>query len=117
MVNTGIVDGAFAAPLLMSRRAMPPPSLQFVAIWANSVVAPRSRVSARQIRPLAAAGTSVGLAPPLGTKTKLILLIAELISAGVGFALEVVDQVAGRQCGLLAQPAEFGSARTLCTRS
>src|SRR5260370_25261868 len=98
MVNTGIVDGAFTAPLLMSKRAMPPPSLQLVAICANSVGAPRSRVSARQIRPLAAAGTSAGEAPPWGTNTKLILLIAELMSAGVGFAVEVLDQVAGRQC-------------------
>src|SRR5258708_31224130 len=113
MVNTEIVDGACVVPLLRSRMAMPPPRLQFVAIWANSVVAPRSRVSARQIRPLAAAGTSVGLAPPLGTKTKLILLIAELISAGVGFALEVVDQVAGRQCWLIAQPAVFGGCGPL----
>src|ERR1700752_1500200 len=84
MVNTGIVDGALAAPALMSRRAIPPPSLQLVAIWANRVGAPRSRVSARQIRPLAAGGTSVGKAPPLGTKTKLILLIAGAMSPGVG---------------------------------
>jgi hypothetical protein len=36
-----------------------------------------------------------------------MLLIAELMSAGVGLALEVVDQVAGRQCGLMAHPAVF----------
>src|SRR5713101_4390539 len=108
MVKTGIVDGALTAPLLMSKRAIPPPSLQLVAICANSVGAPRSRVSARQIRPLAAAGTSAGEAPPWGTNTKLILLIAELMSAGVGFALEVVDQVAGMQFGLMAHPAVFG---------
>src|SRR4029077_20374166 len=59
------------------------------------------------MRPLAAAGTSVGKSPPLGTKTKLMLLIVELMSAGVGFALEVVDQVAGVPCGLIAQPEVF----------
>src|ERR1700752_2581457 len=84
MVNTGIVDGALAAPLLMSSNAMPPPSLQLVAIWANRVGAPRSRVSARQSRPFAAAGTSVGKAPPLGTKPKLILRTGEVWALGAG---------------------------------
>jgi hypothetical protein len=106
IVNTGIVEGAFAAPLFMSKSAIPPPALQLAAIWANSVGVLESRVSAKQIRPLAAGGTSVGEPPPLGTKTKL-LLIAALMSAGVGLAFEVVDQVAGIHFGLTAQPAVF----------
>src|SRR5207248_6289045 len=56
MTNTGIADGAVTALSRMSRRATPPAAWQFAAIWANSVVPLRSRVSARQICPLVAVG-------------------------------------------------------------
>ncbi len=55
------------------------------------------------MRPLVAAGKSVSKAPPWGTKTKFAV-IGELMSVP---ALEVVDQTAGIQCGLTAQPAVF----------
>src|SRR5713226_1934451 len=104
MTNTGIADGAVTALSRMRRRARPPAAWQFAAIWANRVVPERSRVSARQIWPLVAAGKSVGEAPPLVSKTKFAT-IGALMSEP---ALEVVDQTAGIQCGSTAHPAVFG---------
>jgi len=104
--NTGIADGALTALSRMRSRATPPLAWQFAAIWPNSVgTGPvRSRVSARQIFPLVAGGKSVAKAPPLGTKTKFIV-IAMVMSAP---ALDVVDHVAGIQCVLLTvQPVVF----------
>jgi len=103
MTNTGIADGAVTALSRMSRRATPPAAWQFAAIWANSVVPLRSRVSARQICPLVAVGKSVGKAPPLEAKTKFAA-IGALMSVP---ALEVVDQTAGIQFGSTAQPTVF----------
>ena len=97
IVNTGIVDGALTAESRMSRRATPPASLQLSAICANSVGLGRSRLSARQIRPLVAAGKSVSTPPPFGTKTKFAVIFV-LMFAGVGLAFEVVDQVTRIQC-------------------
>src|ERR1051325_2031747 len=79
---------------------MPPAAWQFVDIWANSVVPARSRVSARQIRPLVAAGKSVGEAPPLVSKTKFAAII-DVMSLP---ALDVVDHVARMQCEFTAHP-------------
>jgi hypothetical protein len=87
----------------MSRRATPPATLQFVAIWLNRVVPVRSRVSARQICPVVAVGKSVIEAPPLVSKTKNAV-IGEVMSEP---ALEVVDHVAGIQYGATAQPVAF----------
>jgi hypothetical protein len=103
--NTGIADGALTALSRMSSRATPPLPWQFKAIWPNSVgTGPvRSRVSARQICPLVAGGKSVAKAPPLGTKTKFFV-IGDVMSEP---ALEVVDHVAGIQCGFTAQPVVF----------
>src|SRR6267154_6468262 len=103
MTNTGITAGAVTALSRMRRRATPPAAWQFAAIWLNSVVPVRSRVSARQIRPLVAVGKSVGEAPPLVSKTKFAV-IGALMSEP---ALEVVDQIAGIQFGFTAQPAVF----------
>jgi hypothetical protein len=103
IVNTGIADGAVTPLSRMRRRATPPAAWQFAAIWLNSVVPVRSRVSARQIRPLVAGGKSVSKAPPWGTKTKFAL-IAALMSVP---ALDVVDHTAGIQFGFTAQPAVF----------
>src|SRR2546430_16274341 len=103
MTNTGIADGAVTALSRMSSRAAPLAAWQFAAIWANSVVPVRSRVSARQICPLVAVGKSVSKAPPLGMKTKFAV-IGALMSVP---ALEVVDQTAGIHCGFTAQPAVF----------
>jgi hypothetical protein len=87
----------------MSRRALPPLDWQYVAIWANSVVPVRSRVSARQICPLVAAGKSVGEAPPWESNTKFAVIDAAMSVP----ALEVVDHVAGIQFGFTAHPAVF----------
>jgi hypothetical protein len=84
-------------------RATPPFTWQFAAIWANSVVPLRSRVSARQIRPLVASGKSVSKAPPWAAKTKFADIGAGMSEP----ALEVVDQIAGIQFGFTAQPAAF----------
>src|SRR5437868_8864629 len=93
----------------MRRSATPPAAWQFAAIWPNSVVPVRSRVSARQIFPLVAGGKSVGKAPPFVSKTKFAV-IAALMSVP---ALEVVDQTAGMHCGLTAQPAVFAGCGPL----
>src|SRR5262249_21317124 len=100
IVNTGIADGAFTALSRMSNRATPPAAWQLAAIWPNSVVPVRSRVSARQIRPLVAAGKLVGKAPPADAKTKLAVIGAVMSDP----AFEVVDQVAGIQVAFTAQP-------------
>src|ERR1700692_562400 len=103
MTNTGIAAGAVTALSRIRRSSRPPAAWQFAAIWLNSVVPARSRVSARHIRPLVAAGKSVGEAPPLVSKTKFAA-IGALISEP---PLEVVDQTAGIHCGSTAQPAVF----------
>src|SRR5437879_11102604 len=113
MTNTGIADGAVTALSRMSRRATPPAAWQFAAIWANSVVPLRSRVSARQIWPLVAVGKSVGKAPPLESKTKFAK-IAVVMSAP---AFEVVDHVAGIQFGFTAQPVVFAGCGPLFSTS
>src|SRR5438093_11661728 len=99
MTNTGIADGAVTALSRMSRRATPPAAWQFAAIWANSVVPLRSRVSARQICPVVAVGKSVGKAPPLEAKTKFAA-IGALMSVP---ALEVVHKTPGIQFGSTEQ--------------
>src|SRR5690349_8476725 len=95
MVNTGIFDGAVTGCEATSKisTAMAPMASQFAAICENSVGPGVCAASTRQIRPRTAAGTSVGNAAPPEANTKLAT-IGEAMSAGVGLALEVGDQIA-----------------------
>src|SRR5437868_12303687 len=95
IVNTGMAEGAVTPLSRTSRSEVPPAAWQLAAICAKRVAPVRSRVSARQMRPLVAAGKSVSTAPPLGTKT-ILDEIGEPMSEP---AFEVVDQTAGTHCG------------------